>query len=100
VGQHFLERDALLLRTVPAIVDEDIHSRHGFAKPLPHRAIRLVADMDRDAFFLEGLAFRIYVDAVLAAAGLFDFNFHIPANALYFSFLAGVFFFIPAEDRA
>jgi len=30
----------------------------------------------------------------------FDFNFHIPANALFFSFLAGVFFFIPAEDRA
>jgi O-antigen ligase len=31
--------------------------------------------------------------------GAFDFNFHIPANAIYFSFLAGVFFFIPAEDR-
>ena len=30
----------------------------------------------------------------------FDFNFHIPANAIYFAFLAGVFFFIPAEDRA
>ena len=30
----------------------------------------------------------------------FDFNFHIPANAIYFSFLAGVFFFIPAGDRA
>jgi len=30
----------------------------------------------------------------------FDFNFHIPANAIFFSFLAGVFFFIPAEDRA
>ena len=29
----------------------------------------------------------------------FDFNFHIPANALYFSFLAGIFFFTPAEDR-
>ena len=26
-----------------------------------------------------------------------DFNFHIPANALYFSFLAGVFFFAPGE---
>ena len=32
--------------------------------------------------------------------GLFDFNFHIPANAIYFSFLAGVFFFIPSSDRA
>ena len=32
--------------------------------------------------------------------GIFDFNFHIPANAIYFSFLAGVFFFTPAEDRA
>ncbi len=32
--------------------------------------------------------------------GVFDFNFHIPANAIYFSFLAGVFFFTPAEDRA
>jgi O-antigen ligase len=32
--------------------------------------------------------------------GVFDFNFHIPANAIYFSFLAAVFFFIPAEDRA
>ena len=36
----------------------------------------------------------------MAAHGLFDFNFHIPANALYFSFLAGVFFFTPPEDRA
>jgi O-antigen ligase len=27
--------------------------------------------------------------------GLFDFNFHIPANALYFSFLAGVFVMTP-----
>ncbi|MGZ5039962.1 MAG: O-antigen ligase family protein [Usitatibacter sp.] len=36
----------------------------------------------------------------MAAHGLFDFNFHIPANALYFSFLAGVFFFTPAEGRA
>lgn len=25
--------------------------------------------------------------------GMVDFNFHIPANAIYFSFLAGVFFF-------
>jgi O-antigen ligase len=32
--------------------------------------------------------------------GAFDFNFHIPANALYFSFLAGVFFFTPPADRA
>jgi O-antigen ligase len=32
--------------------------------------------------------------------GFFDFNFHIPANAICFSFLAGVFFFTPAEDRA
>jgi O-antigen ligase len=30
----------------------------------------------------------------------FDFNFHIPANAIYFSFLAGAFFFTPGEDRA
>lgn len=45
-----------------------------------------------------------------AAAGLgmlamivhaaFDFNFHIPANALYFSFLAGLFFLTRDEDRA
>jgi O-antigen ligase len=32
--------------------------------------------------------------------GIFDFNFHIPANAIYFSLLAGIFFFTPAEDRA
>lgn len=32
--------------------------------------------------------------------GAFDFNFHIPANAIYFSFLAGIFFFTPREDRA
>jgi hypothetical protein len=32
--------------------------------------------------------------------GAFDFNFHIPANAIYFSFLAGVFFFTPHADRA
>jgi O-antigen ligase len=38
--------------------------------------------------------------AALALHGAFDFNFHIPANALYFAFLAGVFFFTPAEDRA
>jgi len=32
--------------------------------------------------------------ALLAMAlhGAFDFNFHIPANAIYFSFLAGIFF--------
>ena len=28
-----------------------------------------------------------------------DFNFHIPANAIYFSFLAGIFFFTQAADR-
>ena len=32
--------------------------------------------------------------------GAFDFNFHIPANAIFFSFLAGLFFFTPAADRA
>jgi O-antigen ligase len=32
--------------------------------------------------------------------GAFDFNFHIPANAVYFAFLAGIFFFTPAEDLA
>jgi len=36
----------------------------------------------------------------LIVHGMFDFNFHIPANALAFSFLAGVFWFTPAEDRA
>ncbi len=36
----------------------------------------------------------------LIVHGAFDFNFHIPANAICFSFLAGVFFFTPAEDRA
>ena len=33
--------------------------------------------------------------AALAIHGGFDFNFHIPANAIYFSFLAGVFFLEP-----
>jgi O-antigen ligase len=35
--------------------------------------------------------------AVLALAvhGAFDFNFHIPANATFFAFLAGVFFYQP-----
>ena len=28
----------------------------------------------------------------MAAHGFFDFNFHIPANAIFFAFLAGVFF--------
>jgi O-antigen ligase len=36
----------------------------------------------------------------LVMHGLFDFNFHIPANAIYFSLLAGIFFFTPAEDPA
>jgi O-antigen ligase len=31
----------------------------------------------------------------LAAHGAFDFNFHIPANAIYFAFLAAVFFYEP-----
>ena len=31
--------------------------------------------------------------------GLVDFNFHIPANALYFSFLAGIFFLTRGEGR-
>jgi O-antigen ligase len=35
----------------------------------------------------------------LIAHAMFDFNFHIPANAICFSFLAGVFFFIPGEGR-
>ena len=30
----------------------------------------------------------------------FDFNFHIPGNAVSFSLLAGIFFFTPAADRA
>jgi hypothetical protein len=37
--------------------------------------------------------------------GAFDFNFHIPANAIYFSFLAGIFLYepkavTPAADHA
>jgi O-antigen ligase len=35
----------------------------------------------------------------MAAHGVFDFNFHIPGNALAFAFLAGVFWFTPDEDR-
>lgn len=35
--------------------------------------------------------------AALAVHGAFDFNFHIPANAIYFAFLAGVFFYDPPE---
>lgn len=31
----------------------------------------------------------------LAVHGAFDFNFHIPANAVYFGLLAGVFFYEP-----
>jgi O-antigen ligase len=31
--------------------------------------------------------------AALGVHGLFDFNLHIPANALAFGFLAGVFFY-------
>ena len=30
----------------------------------------------------------------------FDFNFHIPANAIYFSMLAGIYSFTRDEDRA
>ena len=33
----------------------------------------------------------------MAAHGFFDFNFHIPANAICFSFLAGLFFHEPAS---
>jgi O-antigen ligase len=33
----------------------------------------------------------------LALHGIFDFNFHIPANAVYFAFLAGVFFYEPRQ---
>ena len=32
----------------------------------------------------------------MAVHGAFDFNFHIPANAIYGSFLAGIFFYEPA----
>jgi len=35
--------------------------------------------------------------AALAIHGGFDFNFHIPANAIYFSFLSAVFFYEPAH---
>ncbi|HEX3062289.1 MAG TPA: O-antigen ligase family protein [Usitatibacter sp.] len=37
--------------------------------------------------------------AALAVHGGFDFNFHIPANALYWAFFAGVFWLTPDEDR-
>lgn len=37
--------------------------------------------------------------AALAVHGGFDFNFHIPANALYWAFFAGVFFVTPDADR-
>ena len=37
--------------------------------------------------------------AALAVHGGFDFNFHIPANALYWAFLAGVFWVTPGADR-
>lgn len=36
----------------------------------------------------------------LLVHGAFDFNFHIPANAIYFSFLAGVFFHDPRAGPA
>ena len=35
----------------------------------------------------------------VAVHGGFDFNFHIPANALYWAFFAGVFWVTPAADR-
>jgi hypothetical protein len=37
--------------------------------------------------------------AALAVHGGFDFNFHIPANALYWAFFAGVFWITPGADR-
>jgi O-antigen ligase len=37
--------------------------------------------------------------AALAVHGGFDFNFHIPANALYWAFFAAVFWVTPAADR-
>ena len=49
------------------------------------------------AYLQVGAGFGIAAMLVHAA---FDFNFHIPANALYFSFLAGLFFATPGEDRA
>ena len=36
---------------------------------------------------------------VMALHGLTDFNLHIPANAIYFAFLAGVFFHRSAGRR-
>ena len=66
---------------------------------------RTVWDMDQYAFLEEERPATanpsLWRQAqLLAIHGLFDFNFHIPANAIYFSLLAGIFFFTPAEDRA
>jgi O-antigen ligase len=38
--------------------------------------------------------------AAVLAHGALDFNFHIPANAVAFSFLAGIFFLTRGEDPA
>ena len=71
-------------------------------------ALLLVAYATRWAQILRGWPLRslgyLQVGAGLGMMamlihGAFDFNFHIPANAMYFSFLAGVFFFTPREDR-
>ena len=37
--------------------------------------------------------------AAMLVHGLVDFNFHIPANAIYFSFLAGVFFHLGSDPN-
>ena len=58
----------------------------------------LAARLSRSLGFLQVGAGLGMLALIVHAA--FDFNFHIPANAVFFSFLAGVFFFIPAEDRA
>ena len=59
----------------------------------------LAAGRRARGFALLQLAAGLGMLAMIVHAA-FDFNFHIPANALYFSFLAGVFFFTPGEDRA
>src|ERR1700680_479079 len=68
VGEHFFQGGRLLLLRVTAVVDQDVHLRNSLAKALPHRAVRLISDVDRDLRRLMRHALRIDVYPVPPAA--------------------------------
>jgi hypothetical protein len=62
--QHFLERDALLFRRMPTVVNQDIDAGDVFLETAPKPSIRLIAYENRHMVVLVGLALWLNVHPV------------------------------------